>query len=412
MNSTTFLHGNQLTQKHWQRTAHWTMEQINPLLRLSGPEGSEMPIIVNQDLKERPGDEVVFHQIQRPSSGGIGDGGRIKDNEEVMNIHNFTVVVHERGNGIATGTPISSKRTQYDTRQFLEKASMGLTQWGSDEQEKDLRYAVSGIGNQGSYVGEGASNIETVNERAPSTNRIKRGGQDSSGNVTFVDTLAEVGDGSPAVTSCLFGMALIRKMSAVMKTVSPKIRPVPFSTRGNSGGIRYYWPWLISPYQAEQLQKDSTWNSNFQSAAVRDIVLNPLFGKTDLGVMHKRIERPFIGALGIVSDFVLIEYDGIENRVAGEVFESSGDQVHANIVSGTYRVDRSIILGQEAAVLSWGKMWTPHTDDDDYMRVRGVAMDAIYGVGKFTPRDPGANQTTNTAQEDMGTMVVDTAVVL
>ena len=399
MNSTTFLTGNKLTQRRWQKVAHWNMEQLNPLLRLAGQVGSEMPFIINAELQSNPGDLIIFHQVQEPANTGIGDGGRIKDNEETLPIFNFEIKVHERGNGIASGTPISSKRTQYDQRQFLELASMGLTKWAANVQEKDMRYAISGIGNQATYVGQGTSNIDTVNERAPSSLRIKRGGQDSAGVVTFVDTLLEIGDGTPTIAQSLFGMALIRKMNAVMLTVSPKIKPVPFTVTGG-GSIKYLWPWLISPFQSEQLQKDSTWNANQQSANVRDIILNPLWGKSDMGLSMKRIERPFIGAIGIVGDFLLITYSDLEFRVGGEFFESSGDAVHANIVDGTNRIDRSIILGQEAAVLSWGKMWTPHTDDTDYQRIRGVAVDSIYGVGKFTPRDPGASQTTNTAPQD------------
>lgn len=187
--------------------------------------------------------------------------------------------------------------------------------------------------------------------------------------------------------------------------MDPILKPIPFS------GGKHYWLWLIHPLQAEQLQNDSDWISAQQNANVRDLFLNPMFSKMDFGVKHKAMERPMIGALGIINDIVLVTYQKAEDRIAGEVFEAAGDAVHTNIADNTYRIARSLILGQEAGVISWGKRWMPHKKDFDYGRFPGMAMDAMYGCRKVNFRDPGVSQSTNTAQQDMGVVVVDTAVV-
>lgn len=403
----TFAHANQLTQKSWNKGIFKITEYYSILASLAGPVGSGMPIIVNNELKNRPGDQVILDQIQELDNAGIGDGGFIEDNEEAGEAYNMPVIVHERGNGVRAGSPISQKRTRYSKGVFLNQFGMALGRWAGKQIDNDLRWALSGLGNQNTYVGQGSSDIETVNELAPSSLRHYRGGQDYSATptVTWVDTILEIGDGAPAVLSCLFGMGVIRSMQSKMELMEPQILPI----RMKDG--RFYWLWMLHPLQAKHLRLDSNWNDNQQSANVRSLKDNPLWGNMDFGVKHSAVQRPILGAIGIVGNFILMTYQKIEDRVAGEVFSDSGDAVHANIVDGTYRVCRSLILGQEAGIISWGKAWMPHTKDFDYGRFPGMAMDSMYGTRKMNFRSPGVDQDTNTSQQDMGVVVVDTVGV-
>lgn len=407
MAMTEWLRANQLTQIAWDRYMHKVETLWMPFAQLMGPEGSGMPIIVKSELVSRPGVEIRCKQLQNLQNAGIGNNGTLHGNEEAGRIFNAPVVVAERGNAVWAEGEISLKMTDVGRSEFMSIFGNLLGQWAHDiALEPDITYALSGLGNQNTYVGQGTSSIETVNELAPSTYRIWRGGQDSSDAVTKVDTLAEIGDGSPAVASCYMGMAVIHRMNAVIQMARPIIRPVRFAN-GKS-----YWIWLMHPLQIAQLMADSNFRNQMKDAGPRDLMLNPLAGKMAMspGTRNpKADERPFQGAVAIIDDFVICSWQRCESRVAGEVFDDSTDAVHANIVDGTYRVCRSLILGQEAGFLAWGKPWELFTEDFDYHRKPGVATTGIYGVRKGNYRDPGALQTTNTSQEDVGVYVVDTA---
>jgi N4-gp56 family major capsid protein len=385
---TQFLSANRLTEEKWPTTFFEYMLENMQLSKFIG-ESANSVIQTNSDLSKEAGDKVTFRLRMPLSNAGGYDDSDLEGNEEALNFYNFPVEIHERGNAVKSAGKMTEKRTKI---QIIREATEALGDWAAEQLDNDLVYALSGIGNQGTYSGEGTSDISTVNEKAPSTNRIWRGGQTAAGVVEKVATDALI----DSTTNNLFGTKVIEAVKRKAAMASPKFRPVMINGRG-------YYILLVHPLQTKALKNEtSTVNSwsEIQKLARERGIGNPLFGKQGSGR-----DRMFDGVVGVWDDCIIYEYDRIQTRVAGEVFDS-GDAMHSNVVDGTYRVARALLLGAQAGSLAWGQMWKRYLKDFDYNRKPGTAIDGIYGVSKTQFADP-----TNTAQEDFATYCIDTACV-
>ena len=147
-----------------------------------------------------------------------------------------------------------------------------------------------------------------------------------------------------------------------------------------------------------------------QNANVRGL-MNPIFGKSGKG-MTDQMERMFSGIKGIWNDVIVYELERLPTRISGESFEdpnTATNIVDTNIASGTARICRAVMCGAQAGCIAWAQPWRKHQKDFDYGRKPGVGVDSIYGVSKTVWNDPGANQDTNTVQQDFAAIVADTA---
>lgn len=394
--ATSILHANALTQQAWPKTFFEYMLQNMLFSEFMGKPGSDMPIIVDKTLVGRPGDQITFEVDQPLTDAGQGDDGTLEGNEEPMAFWNMPMVLHERANGVVSAGRMTDKRSAVN---ILTKGFYALNRWAAEQVENDLVYAICGIGNQGTYAGEGGSGIETVNESAPSSSRILYGGQTVGRVYTQVSSDAEIGDGGAEdYTNYLFGTKVIEAMRVKAQLSTPKIQPVLFNGR-------YYYLCVMHTLQRKALRAETGeqgWSHIVATAQQRGMG-NWTFGKQGSGR-----ERMFNGIVGIYDDVILYESERMPTRVAGEVLDD-GDTIDTNIVDGTARVCRSVLLGAKACALAWGKDWSRLTKNFDYGRKPGVATDAIYGVKKTVFRDPGLNQAANEVGEDFGVIVHDTA---
>ena len=388
---TSFLHENRLTEEAWPETMfQYTLENM-VLSKFMGASADNI-IQIDKNLSKRAGDKITLRlRIPLSNAGGYDDSD-LEGNEEALNFYNFQVTIHERGNAVRSAGKMTDKRTKIDIRR---EAIGALSDWHAEQLDNDFVYALSGLGNQNTYAGEGTSDIETVNEHAPSTNRIIYGGQTVAGVVaTAVADDSELGDGgSNDYLNYLFGTKMISIAKRKATMASPKIRPI--SIRG-----RKYYVMLLHPFQVKALRLETGehgWVNIQKNANVRGLT-NPLF------------QRMFDDAIGVYDDVILYEYDRIQSRVAGEVFDE-GDTIDDYIVDGTCRVCRALFLGAQAGCIAWGQMPKRYEKDFDYNRKPGTAVDMIYGVSKTVFNDPGANQSTNTAQDDFAVICVDTCAV-
>lgn len=389
---TQMLSANRLTEEAWPDTFfNYTLENMW-LSKFMG-SGAENVIQIDKNLTKRPGDKITMRlRIPLAMAGGFDDSD-LEGNEEALTWQNFPVEIHERGHAVRSAGKMTEQRSKPTQRtKFRREATEALGIWKAEQLENDLKWALSGLGNQNTYAGQGTSQIQTVNEKAPSTNRIFYGGQTVAGVVNRETSDALIGDaGGSDYKNYLFGTKLISILKRMAVTATPKIRPVRI--RGKS-----YYILLLHPFQVKNLRLetgDHGWQNIQARAGVRGLK-NPLF------------QRMFDDAVGIFDDVILYEYERIETRVAGEVFDN-GDTVDAGIADGTSMLARALFLGSQAATLAYGQMPRRYEKDFDYNRKPGTAIDCIYGVSKTQFNDPGANQSTNTAQEDFACIVCDTA---
>ncbi len=401
MARTSILNPNQLTQRAWPQTAFLIMLENMQMSTLMS-ENNDMPIVIDRTLQGRPGDQVIFELDMPLSSAGGTDDSDIEGKEEAMSFFNFPVTIHERNHGVRSSGKMTDKRAAIKIR---SKATFALARWMAEQVENDLIWGLSGLGNQNTFAGEGTSSILTINEKAPSSNRIFFGGQTIAGVVIEETSDSLIGDaGGTDPENYLFGTRIIRILKTRAQLAFPKFKPIRI------GGKKYY-VMLIHPLQTIALANETGaagWAQIQQNANVRGLG-NPLFTREERGVG----ERMFDGIVGIWDDVILLESERIETRVAGEVFDDSATATNildAGIVDGTYRVARGLLMGAQAGVIGWGQPWKRLERNFDYFRKPGTATDSIYAVSKVRFRDPGAGQNTNTAQEDYGVFAFDTAV--
>ena len=396
MARTSILNPNSLTQRAWPQTVFRIMLENMQLSTLMS-DGNDMPIVIDRTLQGRPGDQVIFELDMPLSNAGGTDDSDIETNEEAMSFFNFPVTIHERNHGVRSNGKMTDKRSAIKIR---SKAAFALGRWTAEQVENDLIWGLSGLGNQNTYAGEGTSTILTVNEKAPSSGRIFYGGQTVAGVVTEESNDAAIGDaGTTDPENFLFGTQVIKIVRTRAQLTFPKFKPVMIAGK-------FYYIMLLHPLQINALADETGatgWSQIQQNANIRGLA-NPLFTKDGTGP-----ERMFSGIVGIWDDVILLSSERLETRVAGEVFDN-GDTIDAAIVDGTYRVARGLLMGAQAGVIGWGQPWKRLERNFDYFRKPGTATDGIYAVSKVRFRDPGAGQSTNTAQQDFAVWAVDTAV--
>lgn len=396
MARTSILNPNELTQRAWPQTVFRIMLENMQLSTLMS-EGNDMPIVIDRTLQGRPGDQVIFELDMPLSNAGGTDDSDIEGNEEAMQFFNFPVVIHERNHGVRSAGKMTDKRSAVKIR---SKAAFAIGRWTAEQVENDMIWGLSGLGNQNTYSGEGTSSILTVNEKAPSSSRIFYGGQTAAGAISEESTDSAIGDaGGQDAANFLFGTKIISVLKIRSQLASPKFKPVMIAGK-------HYYIALCHPLQIKALREETGatgWSQIQQNGNVRGLA-NPLFTRDGTGP-----ERMFSGIVGVWDDVILLESERIETRVAGEVFDN-GDTIDAGIASGTYRVARGMLLGAQAGLLGWGQPWKRLERNFDYFRKPGTATDGLYGFSKTRFRDPGAGQSTNTAQQDFAIYLFDTAV--
>lgn len=388
---TQFLAENRLTEQAWPETIYeYTLE--NMLLSRFMGAGFDNIIQIDKTLNTRAGNKITMRIRMPLDEAGGYDDSTIEGNEEALSFYNFPVVVHERSKGVRSAGKMSEKMTKIS---FRREAVAAITDWRAQQLDNDLVYAMSGLGNQNTYADEGTSLIQTVNEHAPSSNRILRIGQAVNGTVhasMATDSLLGAG-GTDDALNHLFGTKIISIAKRKAQMSTPKIRPITIQGKK-------YWVILAHPLQIKNLRLETGehgWTTIQARANVRGLK-NPLF------------QMIFDGAEGIYDDCIIYSYDRIQSRVATEVFDS-GDTIDDYIVSGTYRVCRALLLGAQAGCMAIGQMPRRYEKNFDYNRKPGTAMDEIYGISKTVFNDPGADQNTNTAQEDFAVVAIDTCAV-
>lgn len=402
---TSLLAANRLTQEKWPQTKFELMLANMQLSKFIG--GVDDIIVMDTDLQQGPGSKVTFELDMPLSNAGGFDDSDIEGNEEAMSFFNFPVEVHERSNGVRSAGIMSEKHTAIKIR---TKAIFALARWSAEQIDNDLLWSLSSLGNQNTYVGEGTSPILTINELDVSANRVFYGGQTVAGVITEETSDSLIADGGTTdYNNYLFGTKIIDIIKDRAVLTFPKLRPIFV-------GGKFYYVMFLHPWQIKALKAETGaagWASIQKDANVRGIN-NPLFTKDGTGR-----DRIFDGAVGVWNDVILFSYERIETRVGGESFGDPNtatniidDTGGSGLVTGAAVIARALFCGAQAGTLAWGKPWRRLERGFDYKRKPGTATDAIYGVSKVRFNDPGANQNTNTAQEDFGVWAVDTAAVV
>jgi N4-gp56 family major capsid protein len=138
-------------------------------------------------------------------------------------------------------------------------------------------------------------------------------------------------------------------------TASPKIRPIRVAENG-----RHYYVLYVDPRCFRDLKNES---SSPIVAAQREVVLemenNRLFQGGDL------------------------LWDGVIIKEVHEMYSELGTTLANLGDSGTTEIGCAFLCGAQAVAAAYAKRWTSKEETFDYGDKRGVAIEAIYGIGKM-----------------------------
>lgn len=310
--------------------------------RFAGEMGTaESSIIqVKENLMKKPGDRVNFALVNKLTQDAITGRNVLEGNEEDMASRSFEVAVTKRRNGVR----IAEIDEQFSAISLREAAKSVLKDWSMKDTEKLIIQALASI--NGTKL---ADADETARDAwlTDNTDRVffasGYAGTDMSAGLTEQD-----------LTNDKITAADISAMKYKARvTANPKIRPIRSEANG-----RHYYMLYLDPRLFRDLRADTT-ITQAQREVSLEMENNRLFKGGDLlwdGVIIKEV--PEI-------------YDELATTLA-----NLGD-------SATVEIGAAFLCGAQAIGAAYAKRWKSVEENFDYGDKRGVAIEAIYGIGKM-----------------------------
>lgn len=310
--------------------------------RFAGEMGtSESDIIqVKENLMKKPGDRINFALVNKLTQDATTGRDVLEGNEEDMASRSFELAITKRRNGVR----IAEIDEQFSAISLREAAKYTLKEWSMKDTEKLIIQALASI--NGVQIG-------SANEAArdawltDNTDRVYfasgYAGTDMSAGLTEQD-----------LTNDKITAADISAMKYKARvTANPKIRPVRSEANG-----RHYYTLYTDPRVFRDLKADTT-ITQAQREVSLEMENNRLFKGGDLlwdGVIIKEVPEM---------------YD-----VLGTTLANLGD-------AGTVEIGCAFLCGAQAVGAAYAKRWKSVEETFDYGDKRGVAIEAIYGIGKM-----------------------------
>jgi len=297
-------------------------------------------IQVKEKLTKQPGDRINFALVNRLTNPAILGRNNLEGAEEDMSSRSFEVVVAKRRNGVR----ISETDEQFSAIGLREAAKVVLKDWSLKDTEKLIIQAMASIN---------GTNYATVSEADKDTwvvdnaDRVLFGNAaagyvDHSADLLLLDTLDDK----------LTAVAISKMKYKARVTANPKIRPI----RSESNG-RHYYMLYVDPRLFRDLKLDTT-ISQAQREVNLEMENNRLFKGGDL------------------------LWDGVIIKEVPEMFDELGVPFTDKGTAGA-EVGCAFLCGAQAIGTAYAKRWQSRQQDWDYGDKRGVAIEAIYGIGKM-----------------------------
>jgi len=408
MPATSFVFADPRAQTVWSQAVFVYGLQNMFFTGMMGKDKNSL-IHVNTDLQTRKGGTIIFESRDPLSGAGVGNDGNTTGSEQRLKRRNMSLTIAERASAVVSAGKISEQLTSTNIR---EDAKVDLGEWVSEALESDIATSASGLYNENSS----SSDIQTINESYPTSDRIFYGGQNAAG------TSGPGNSGASYTTDALLTAATIANnymgttvMEAIKRrciAASPKFRPVIIRnlSGANPDDIRsgkFSGPVLakvlivlLDPLQCKSI-KAETGNNGYRamvSAAQVRGNLNPIFS----------------GAEFYWDGMLVFEYDRIAKRTgAGGTTLAEGFSLNAGRTATDdacqtgETVARALFMGANALSFGWAQKpgWSEDYVDNNKPKVK---VDMLYGVKRTIFNAHG----TSTAGSDEAIYCCDTTVAV
>ena len=369
-------------------------------------EGEDSMIRVHKDLTKEKGNTIRMPMTGPLTGIGGGDDFNSEDILEAYSIYHFDIVAHERGHATGVSGPYTQQLMIED---WPKEATNKIASWKGVTMELETINALCGLYNL-------SDDVQSVNENAPSSDRIAYGGEAADGTLGVKSSLGDDTDlgttaagvtddyelSGEAAASYMMGPTFLE--AVVDYYINQEPRPQMLMIEGKPCLIL-----LMTTGQARNFVQNAKYIARNQYAQVRgskNPLLNDSLGFWNCGevsVLLKSYGRmPYrIGAGGTTPQ---------------ESFELSDDRSTAATlkqVQTDKTVGRALLMGAQAGGIAYGsvgkgQMFNRFEGDLDSGTKRKpfMGVDWIYGISKTVFENES-----NVAQSDYGLMCLDTMQV-
>lgn len=366
-------------------------------------EDEKSMIRIYRDLEVSKGNKVRVPMLGPLSGVGGGDNFNSEDILEAYDEFYQDVEVHERGHATANSGPMTR---QHMIEDWPEIATRALAGWKGVIEEREIINALCGLYNL-------STDVESINEHAPTSKRIAYGGETAAG---VIDPLSALADGTKLGTyvsgtvlttdallsadttsDCLMGPYFLERCVQEYLDIEP--RPQPLTIEGRRGFLL-----IMTPGQAYDMRHNAIYIARNTYADVRGSK-NPMLSDS-LGWWNCGEVSVLLKSYGRMP-----QRTGAGGTTPSEGFTLYTDKTYTTdpVASGD-TVGRALLVGAQAGAIAYGgadngQLFKRFKGDLDSGTGRKPlhGVDWIYGVSKTIFKDEGA-----TAQQDFATMCLDT----
>ena len=305
-----------------------------------GPMKSSI-IQVKENLMKKPGDRINFALVNKLTNSAVTGRNVLEGNEEDMSTRSYELVVNKRRNGVR----VAEIDEQFSAISLREAGKSVLKDWSLKDTEK--------------LIIQGLASINGVNYADQSEAEKDAWLVDNSDRVLFGNATAGYTDHSADLllldlTDDLLTPVAVSKMKYMARvTANPKIRPI----RSESNG-RHYYMLYADPRLFRDLKNNAT-ITQAQREVNLEMENNRLFKGGDL------------------------LWDGVIIKEVPEMFDELATPLTNKGSGGTVEVGCAFLCGAQAVGAAYAKRWKSKQQEFDYGDKHGVAIEAIYGIGKM-----------------------------
>lgn len=302
-------------------------------------------IQVKEALMKKPGDRINYALVNKLTNDAVTGSNVLEGNEEDMFSRSYEQTINKRRNAVR----VAEIDEQFSAISLREAAKSTLKDWSMKDTETLIIKALASIdGTNYADASEASKDTWLTNNLARVYDPSGTYGTDHSAMLAQLDTTSD-----KLTATDIDEM----KFRALVPAVSGKPRMRPIRTAENG---RHYFILYVDPRLMRDLKAQS---SSPIIQAQREVQLemenNRLFQGGDLlwnGVIIKEIHEM---------------YD-----VLGSTLSTAGS-------GATTAVGCAFLCGAQAIAAAYAKRWTSKEETFDYGDKHGVAIEAIYGIGKM-----------------------------
>ena len=299
-------------------------------------------IQVKEELGRKKGDRVHFALVNKLTQAATTGSATLEGNEEALSTRSMYVTVDKRRHGVR----VADIDEQYSAIGLRDAAKFALKDWSMKDTETLVIEAMA------SMNGVNLSDADQTQRDAWLADNLDRvyfgsayAGADMSAGLTELDTSAD------KITAAR--ISHMKYMARV--TANPKIRPI----RSEANGRHYYILYLDPRLFRDLKQESSSPIVQAQREVSLEMENNRLFKGGDL------------------------LWDGMIIKEIPEIYDELWEGFENLGASATTEVGVAYLCGAQAVGVAYARRWRSKEETFDYGDKQGVAIDAIYGVGKM-----------------------------